>query len=485
MRAGPLVVVGDVLLDVDVEGSAERLAPDAPVPVVDVADERMRAGGAGLAAVLAAAAGARDVVVVTALARDPDAGTLLGLLDSVEVVRLPLTGTTVRKTRIRSHGHPLVRVDHGDGRLDAATPLGDAVFELLGAAGAVLVSDYGRGVAAHPALRAALVELPAGTPVVWDPHPRGAAPVPGTGLATPNRAEARAFATRAVAGPRAEPAADDGAVRGADAYARAAGDADLLREHWDVSGVAVTLGEQGALLSADGQPAVLVPAPPAPGRPDTCGAGDRFSAAAAEALADGATLPEAVQAAVRQASHYVAGGSPSSAAPGPNDADPWEVIAAVRRAGGTVVATGGCFDLLHPGHVGLLRQAARLGDHLVVCLNSDASVRALKGPERPVMDQHDRARVLTALDCVGTVLIFDEETPTALLERLRPDLWVKGGDYKALPEAPLVRHLGGEVLLLPYLEGCSTTRLVRRVVDGHSLPVRNGAVAEGEAHGSA
>ena len=135
-----------------------------------------------------------------------------------------------------------------------------------------------------------------------------------------------------------------------------------------------------------------------------------------------------------------------------------------RLQGGTVVATGGCFDLLHPGHVSLLHQAARLGDLLVVCLNSDASVRALKGPGRPVMGQADRARVLSALGCVDAVMVFDEETPTALLERLRPDLWVKGGDYGPLelPEASQVRGHGGPGLLLPYLEGRSTTRLVQR-----------------------
>ncbi len=470
MRAGPLVVVGDTLLDVDVEGAAERLAPDAPVPVVDVEADRLRAGGAGLAAKLAAG-GTRDVVLVTALAGDGDGGTLLGLLDGVEVLRLPLAGSTVRKTRVRSHGRPLVRIDRGDGRLEAAAPLGDAVFDLLEAAGAVLVSDYGRGVAAHPALRAALVELSSDVPLVWDPHPKGAGPVPGARLITPSRAEARAFVARAGTSGCEMPS--DGRESGPQEYARAAADAAALRSRWSAQGVSVTLGEQGAVLATGDLPTALIPAVPVPGCPDTCGAGDRFSAAAASALADGATPSEAVQQAVRLASAYVAGGrleEDEDAVP----RDPWETVEAVRRAGGTVVATGGCFDLLHPGHVGLLRQAARLGDLLVVCLNSDASVRALKGPGRPVMGQQDRARVLAALGCVGAVLIFEEETPMTLLEQLRPHLWVKGGDHTVLPEAPLVRHLGGEVLVLPYLEGCSTTRLVRRILVGQSSPAEGG-----------
>ena len=137
-------------------------------------------------------------------------------------------------------------------------------------------------------------------------------------------------------------------------------------------------------------------------------------------------------------------------------------MASVRRRGGRVVAAGGCFDLLHAGHVRLLGQARRLGDCLVVCLNSDASVRSLKGPGRPLVGAPDRARVLAALECVDAVLIFDEPTPAAVLERLRPDVWVKGGDYTSgeLPEASVVRRYGGEVILLPYTDRHSTSQLV-------------------------
>jgi rfaE bifunctional protein nucleotidyltransferase chain/domain len=138
------------------------------------------------------------------------------------------------------------------------------------------------------------------------------------------------------------------------------------------------------------------------------------------------------------------------------------VIARVRAQGGTVVATGGCFDLLHPGHVRTLQSARALGDCLVVCLNSDASVRRLKGPRRPVVEQADRAAVLLALGCVDAVEVFDEDTPVAVLERLRPDLWVKGGDYAAgeLPEAAALARWNGRAVILPFLEGRSTTRLI-------------------------
>ncbi|MCU1606249.1 MAG: hldE, partial [Modestobacter sp.] len=136
----------------------------------------------------------------------------------------------------------------------------------------------------------------------------------------------------------------------------------------------------------------------------------------------------------------------------------------VRAAGGTVVATGGCFDLLHAGHVATLRAARGLGDCLVVCINSDDSVRRLKGPSRPVVGAPDRTRVLEALEFVDAVVVFDEDTPAQVLERLRPDVWAKGGDYAGadLPETAVLRRWGGQAVVLPYLDGHSTTALVER-----------------------
>jgi rfaE bifunctional protein nucleotidyltransferase chain/domain len=134
----------------------------------------------------------------------------------------------------------------------------------------------------------------------------------------------------------------------------------------------------------------------------------------------------------------------------------------VRASGGTLVATGGCFDLLHAGHVRTLEAARRLGDALIVCLNSDASVRRLKGDGRPVVGEQERASILAALSCVDAVLVFDEDTPAQALTRLRPHLWAKGGDYDgaALPEQAVLRDWGGRVVILPYVEGHSTTRLI-------------------------
>ncbi|MFI9788631.1 D-glycero-beta-D-manno-heptose 1-phosphate adenylyltransferase [Kitasatospora sp. NPDC051984] len=140
-------------------------------------------------------------------------------------------------------------------------------------------------------------------------------------------------------------------------------------------------------------------------------------------------------------------------------------MARVRARGGKIVGAGGCFDLLHAGHLSLLEQARLLGDALIVCINSDASVRRLKGDDRPVIGERERAALLTALDCVDGVIVFGENTPARVLTELRPDIWVKGGDYagRRIAEADLVESWGGEVVTVPFLDGHSTTTLIQHV----------------------
>ncbi|WP_347405114.1 PfkB family carbohydrate kinase [Micromonospora sp. WMMD1082] len=462
---GPVVVVGDTLLDRDVEGMVNRLCPDSPVPVLDETAHVDRPGGAGLSAVFAAAQGA-EVILVTALADDAGGARLSVLLAAagVQVYPLRLAGATPEKIRLRAGGRVLLRHDRG-GAGEPGQP-GEPVLRVLDRASVVLVSDYGRGVARQPALRAALASIRA--PVVWDPHPRGPAAVPGANLVTPNEAEVRELME---------------APAGASRLATAAEGAQRLRQRWGAGAVAVTLGADGALLSHAGSTPLVVPAPVA-AEGDTCGAGDRFAVTAGLALARGALVSEAVQEAVVEASAYVADGGVATALPPPVRRAPQAVhtavagdrvgvaaaaavVARVRAAGGTVVATGGCFDLLHAGHVATLQAARQLGDCLVVCLNSDASVGGLKGPERPVMRQDDRSRLLAALSCVDAVMIFDEPTPVAALSWLRPDIWVKGGDYTtgagdgdSLPEAEILRRWGGHTVVVPYLDGRSTTAMI-------------------------
>lgn len=443
-----LVIVGDALLDRDIEGSVERLCPDAPVPVVDDPKSRARPGGAALAASLAARSG-RPVTLVTALSDDAGGDELRALLAEaqVDVVALRLLGTTVEKVRVRADGRTLLRLDHG-GRARAEIDASDADLRSMRGA-TVLVSDYGRGMTDVRETREAL-ESAAG--VVWDPHPRGSVPAPGCRLVTPNRAEAGLAPQASVA----------------EVSTRAR---QLARE-WHAQHVAVTLGSGGALLaSALGVP-LAIPAPHV-GLGDPCGAGDCFAITAAGLLADGANTAEAVAGAVGAASAFVAAGGAAQAllrADAPPPVHPpigvehaARVIAETRARGARAVATGGCFDLLHAGHIASLRAARALGGCLVVCLNSDRSVRRLKGPSRPVVGERDRAAVLSALSFVDAVVVFDEDTPETVLAELRPEVFVKGGDYDlaAMREAQLVRSWGGEAVLVPYVDGYSTTGLLK------------------------
>jgi D-beta-D-heptose 7-phosphate kinase / D-beta-D-heptose 1-phosphate adenosyltransferase len=469
---GPLVVVGDLLLDVDVIGRVERLSPEAPVPVLGETSQRRRPGGAALAALLASRR-REDVILIALWAGDDAAHEIEVLLDSqVQFIPVPWNGSTPVKTRLRAGEHPLARWDTG-GAAGEMGPLPDSAARALAEAGAVLVADYGVGLSHHAQLRSALSRGLRRAPLVWDPHPRGSVPVAGADLVTPNAAEAAAAIPDVVG----------------DSLAAIEQRATLLASRWHANAVAITLGERGALLAAgDGTP-LIVPAPMVAAA-DTCGAGDAFAAAAAAAFAAGAVASEAVRVAVEAAARFVEVGGASSvgghtpdtsatltAVDGDGSAeDAWvpngraattaaaiDVIRRTRGLAGRVVATGGCFDLLHAGHVGTLEAARRLGDCLVVCLNSDASVRRLKGPGRPLQPEADRARVLAALRCVDAVAVFDEDTPAAVLKELRPDLWVKGGDYTGavLPETAVLTEWGGAVVTLPYLAGRSTSELMQ------------------------
>jgi D-beta-D-heptose 7-phosphate kinase / D-beta-D-heptose 1-phosphate adenosyltransferase len=458
-----IVVLGDVLLDRDIIGSAERLCPDAPAPVVDERDVIERPGGAGFASVLARRHGA-DVTLLAPLSGDGGGRTLRRLLDDagVELAAVHDDGTTVEKIRVCVDGRSLLRLDRGTrGALGDLPP---GARELIRQADAVLVADYGGGSTSAPDVRAVLdAATRAGTPVVWDPHPRGTRPTPAAALVTPNRAEALQFDP----GTPERPADAAGLPAVAERARR-------LRQQWGADAVSITLGDAGAVAVLGGGAPLVVPVDRPVAAADPCGAGDAFAVAATIALASGATTAEAVHLAVGAAAEFVAGGGAGTlmAVPQPDAFDLAGDVGtradAVRRAGGVVVATGGCFDVLHRGHVATLQRARKLGDCLVVLLNSDESVRRLKGPGRPAQRAGDREAVLRSLGCVDDVIVFDDDTPISALQRLRPDVFVKGGDYVAaeLPESGVVARWGGIVVTVPYLAGHSSTRILERIPSG-------------------
>ena len=442
-----ITVVGDCLLDVDLTGIATRLSPDAPVPVVDVGESIDRAGGAGLVATMLAGDGI-DVTLLTALADDEGGTRLRNALSGIGVIAARLDGPTPVKTRVRADGHAIVRLDEGVGPA-GATPT-QAQLDAIDAADVVIASDYGRGLFADELLRAAIGRRARRIPVLWDPHPRGARPVPGVALATPNDTEAAVLSGRPLGG-----------------VAEAMDAASVLRMRWQAGAVAVTLGGRGAIVSSGAELPVVVPTDRIDAA-DPCGAGDRLAATAGIVLGRGGDPYDAMISGVADASAYLRAGGVASLLRPPEPmplagaaVDAVALARQTRAAGGIVVATGGCFDLLHAGHVRTLQAARALGDCLVVCLNSDDSVRRLKGPTRPIIASTDRVDLLLALECVDAVLVFEEDTPAEALGRLAPDLWVKGGDYRAtdLPEAAVVAEHGGRVVTVPHHPARSTSAL--------------------------
>jgi D-beta-D-heptose 7-phosphate kinase/D-beta-D-heptose 1-phosphate adenosyltransferase len=386
---------------------------------------------------------------------------------AVRIVDLGLDGPTPVKLRLRAGDQCIARVDKACSPIVPPGPWSRSALAAIAGADALLVSDYGRGVAALPEVAAAVGSFPG--PTVWDPHRDGPVPPIATTLATPNHVEAHHLAGHAGPPPDRLPEVV--------ALARSLTDRLGCR-------TAVTAGLLGAVVTDCGSAPTVVPT--APVRGDPCGAGDRFAASAVLALAEGASLVAAVERAVADARAFVASGDEAamrggdSATPAAHDpvvhlhpvpmaaaTDAVATAAAVRGAGGLVVAAGGCFDVLHTGHVRLLEEARRLGDHLVVCLNGDDSVRRLKGPGRPLNVAEDRATVLLSLACVDAVIVFDEDTPCRVLRVLRPHLFVKGGDYQGveLEEREVLAKWGGQLVLLPLVGGRSTTRLISAAAD--------------------
>ncbi|GAA4055548.1 bifunctional heptose 7-phosphate kinase/heptose 1-phosphate adenyltransferase [Agromyces indicus] len=287
-----IVVVGDTLLDVDLNGTAQRLSPDGPVPVVDVSGRLERAGGAGLVATFLALEGT-EVTLATALARDAGAGRVRAALTGVILAEAALPGPTPTKTRIRASGQPVARIDEGCGPPEPVGGTG-RIVEAIRAADVVIAADYGRGLLADGAVRAALEECALSVAVVWDPHPRGVEPVPGCRVVTPNRSEAAARTDRPI-----------------DDLEAALDVAERLRRHWDAESVAVTLDSDGAAVALRDRPRRVIPAD-AVDVADACGAGDRLVASVGLELVRGADVADALARGVAHATAYLAAGGVAS-----------------------------------------------------------------------------------------------------------------------------------------------------------------------------
>jgi len=470
IEPGRIAVIGDVMVDRYITGSVNRISPEAPVPVLLHGTVRIVAGGAANVAANAAALGA-SVQLVGLVGEDAEARELAEVLGSYPSIDLgglvaDPSRPTVTKTRVMSGRQQIVRIDAESSNY----PLPDIEAAIIAAGKAaiaeadiVVLSDYAKGVLTDAVIAALIGAAKArGVPVIVDPKRRTFEAYRGATLVTPNRREL--FEATGL-----PDETDEQAALAAGAAARQFG-GDVL----------VTRAEKGMTLWRQGGAVKHVPAE-AQEVFDVSGAGDTALAALAVALASGQSPENAMVLANSAAAIAVSklgtavvtraelleAVAKSRLGPFPSGAlatreEALAVVEGWRMRGEKVVFTNGCFDLLHPGHIALLEAASAEGDRLVVGLNTDASVKRLKGPSRPLQDENARARVMGALRAVDLVVLFDEDTPRELIEALRPDVLVKGSDYK--PEevvgAEFVIAHGGRLVLADLVAGRSTSSLV-------------------------
>ncbi|CAL78892.1 bifunctional protein RfaE (Involved in ADP-L-glycero-D-manno-heptose synthesis); putative kinase (N-terminal); putative sugar nucleotide transferase (C-terminal) [Bradyrhizobium sp. ORS 278] len=469
-----VLCVGDLMLDEFVYGEVSRISPEAPAPVIAVQRSETNIGGAGNVARNIAALGARGIFVglVGQDAAGDQLEAELAKVDGIEsvLVRDPSRPTT-RKVRFVSEHFSthMLRADWeraAPASEDIEQKLIAAILPLIARADIVLLSDYAKGVLTARVLRNVIdATRRAGKRVIVDPKSANLAIYRGASVLTPNRKEF-SEATRSRAETEQEIAA-------------AAQDAIYLA---DCEAILVTQSERGmTLVPRQGDP-IHVPAYPVKVR-DVSGAGDTVVAVLAAALAAGAAWEDALRMASAAAAVAVSKQGTASVTSAElrrkilphayraaeekiieNDGELATRVAVWRSEGLRVGFTNGCFDILHPGHVKVLTAARAACDRLVVGLNSDTSVKRLKGESRPVQDERARAEVLAALEAVDLVAIFTEETPLRLIELVRPSVLVKGGDYtrEQVVGHEVVEAAGGEVLLIDILKGHSTTALVDR-----------------------
>ncbi|MFO0547361.1 MAG: bifunctional heptose 7-phosphate kinase/heptose 1-phosphate adenyltransferase [Polyangiaceae bacterium] len=472
----PIVVLGDLILDEYVEGSVRRISPEAPVQIVSVERTFFRLGGAANVAHLAATLGA-DTRLAGCVGRDDAGSKLLDLLRGAGIdhdrVVAALDRPTTRKLRVLAQHQQLVRLDW-----ERAAPTSDAVArameraaEELAPGGALVLSDYGKGVLTPASMRAPIDRArAAGVPIVVDPKSRDFSVYAGATVLTPNLRELEDATGLALAD------ADHATI------ARAA---HRFTEAHAFAAVVVTLGPRGMLVVPASGAHVHIAAS-AREVFDVTGAGDAVIAVLALGLGRGLPLVDA--ATIANAAAGVVVGKLGTAVVEPGDllralaphfagkvlarADVASTARALREAGRSIVFTNGCFDVLHVGHLATLREAARHGDALSVGVNSDASVRRLKGPTRPIVGERDRAELVAAFDCVAGAVLFEEDTPLELIHDLRPDVLVKGADYDldSVVGKSFVESYGGRVVLAPIKAGYSTTALVEEL--GRGEPTR-------------
>lgn len=466
-----VVVIGDVILDIYLEGGVDRLCREEPLGVVEVERREENPGGAGNAAVNVHALGGL-VEIISVVGEDIEGMALRRALEQRGVSSHYLVCEagrgTLAKHRLIGASRMLARFDQGSGnaiRRATEEQLVSRLSEAVTAADAIIVSDYGYGLFT-PRVVGALTRLQRRSPRIMVVDSREPARFTGVGatVVKPNFHEALRLLGE-----------DFGGRGGRAEFIASRG--ERILERCGARVATVTLDADGVMVLERGRPPYRTYARPER-QSRSIGSGDTFVAALSLALAAGAETPAAAELASAAAAVVLGkdGTAACSALELKDSITGGEKrvadlsmlgprLAFYRGQGRRIVFTNGCFDILHRGHVALLNRAKSLGDVLVVGINSDAGVHALKGPGRPINGLEDRIKVLAALSYIDHVIAFDDDTPSEIIKTVRPDIFVKGGDYtrESLPEAALVERLGGVVCILPYVEDRSTSGIIERI----------------------
>ena len=458
-----VLVAGDVMLDRYLFGGTGRISPEAPVPVVHVRDTDDRAGGAANVAVNLVSLGV-DTTLFGVVGQDDEAATLRSVLEQqkikchFEAVR---DWPTTTKTRVQSRGQQLIRLDREEQDVSGSDALTKSLQKAMKSASAVVLSDYGKGALAEVSTMIDLCRN-ADTPVLVDPKGSAFDKYRGATILTPNQSEFESVA---------------GACESDDQLVERARN---MISDLDLGALLVTRSEKGMLLvEASDEPVFL--STRAREVFDVTGAGDTVIAVLAGALASGESVAAAAALSNFAAGLVVRKTGVASVSPaeiraalhqrgqgGRDLVSEDELAALVRDAkqqGESIVMTNGCFDFLHAGHVAYLEEAKSLGDRLIVAVNDDESVRRLKGDGRPVNALQDRMAVLAGLAAVDWVVPFTEDTPARLIQKMLPDVLVKGGDYQPqdIAGAKDILNNGGEVRVLAFREGHSSSNIIDKL----------------------
>lgn len=464
-----LLVIGDVMLDRYIWGEVSRISPEAPVPIICASHESEQPGGAANVAMNLARLGAQ-VTVIGFVGEDRNRDLLVESLQSNGIASELVSSTgfpTITKLRIISGRQQMLRLDNeraGHRSNEDYECLVRAALPRIAEADAVILSDYAKGVLSeHVCQQVIQAAKGQGVPVLVDPKNSDFSRYRGATTICPNLSELSA------------------ALRhGSQDLTSLLQSAESMVETLGLEFLTATLSEKGiALITAEG--CFMAPAV-ARQVFDVSGAGDTVIAVLALSLTSGLDAKSAIQVA-NLAAGIVVGKvgtvpverhelltaiSPQLALHAEDKVLTFSEIllrvALWRRSGERIVFTNGCFDLLHVGHITVLEQARRFGDHLIIGVNSDASVSRLKGPSRPIVRQDERCRVLAALAAADAVVVFDEPTPLELILALRPDVLVKGGDYdfESVVGGREVQSWGGQVKIIPTIPGLSTTGLIAK-----------------------